>query len=295
MTPAAAPACPLCGGPGAPAFTVAGWAHHVCGRCGTWFVAPAPGADVLAPVYRSAAVEIGSRSCWECSARHAHATWRKALEDVRRLAGDGPLLDVGCGTGQFLAFARERGLQDLHGLELAGAAAAAARERSGAAVREGELLGTDLPRDAFAGVTLWDVIEHLPDPRGALRRVRELLRPGGVVALGTPSREGVSLRLLGRRARVVTPPEHLLYATPRGLAAALAAEGFELVRLETEQIRIRDWIPERGPCRPETSGTYARLYALLTGPAALAAQRALNALLRATRLGDQIVAVAQRP
>ena len=221
MTPA--PACPLCGGMGRPAFSAGGYAHHACAGCGTWFVAPVPDAAALASVYLAADRETGSRSCWECSARHAHATWCKALEDVRRVAGDGPILDAGCGTGQFLAFARERGFGELHGVELAPRAAAEARAASGANVRVADLFRAELLPRTFAAVTLWDVLEHLPDPRAALRRVRDLLRPGGLVVLGTPSRAGVSLRLLGRRARVVTPPEHLLYATPRGLAAARAA------------------------------------------------------------------------
>jgi hypothetical protein len=105
----------------------------------------------------------------------------------------------------------------------------------------------------------------------------------------------VTLRLLGRRARVISPPEHLFLATRRGLAGALSAETLSLVRLETEQIRIRDWLPREAPGRAPAGRSYARAYAVLTGPAALIAQRAANVILRATRLGDQIVAVAQVP
>lgn len=288
--------CPLCGGDGEPAFTVGRWAHRRCRGCASVFVAPPPSPEELVALYRQAADGLGSASCWDSSARHAEATWARALDDARRLAGAGPLLDVGCGAGQFLAFAAARGFAPLHGLELAPAIAAAARARSGAAVQEAELLAAALPGAAFAAVSLWDVLEHLRDPRAALRHVAALLRPGGVVLVGTPSREGVTLRALGRHARVVSPPEHLFYATRRGLATALAAEGFTLRRLETEQIRIRDWLPAGAgaPGRGGAPAAYARAYALLTGRAALAAQRAANAVLRATGLGDQLLAVAQR-
>ena len=291
------PRCPLCSGPGAAAFVLSGHAHHTCRACGSLFVAPVPAPQVLGGLYREAREDLGSTVCWEASAHHAHATWGRALRDVRRLAGDGPLLDVGCGAGQFLAFARACAFGALHGLELAPAIAATARARSTASVQEADLLSAVLEPETFAAVTLWDVLEHLPDPRAALRRVRSLLRPGGLVVIGTPSRDGLTLRMLGRRARVVAPPEHLFLATRRGLAVALESEAFALVRLEAEQIRIRDWLPrERASSASvrRSAGTYARTYALLTGPAALAAQRAVNVVLRATRLGDQLLAIAQR-
>lgn len=288
------PECPLCAGAGRRAFQVRGYSLHQCTRCASLFVAPVPADDALAAYYRSEAERLGSVTCWSSTARHVLPTWERALADVERLTGKGPLLDVGCGAGQFLGLAEARGFGPLFGLELVPEVARAVRSRVRATVLEEGLFDAPLDRGTFAAVTLWDVLEHLPRPVAALLRVREVLRPGGVVAIGVPSRSGATLRLLGRRSRAIAPPEHLFLPTARGLRAALAAADLEPVRVESEQIRIQDWVPA-GVGAPAGSGaSYRRLYGLLTGPAGLAAQRAANAVLDALGLGDQIVALARR-
>lgn len=229
------------------------------------------------------------------------------------LAGSGPLLDVGCGAGQFLSFARTLGWSDLEGVELSADAAEAARRATGAKVHGVDLLAVPLPPGHFAAVTLWDVLEHLADPRGALCRVHELLRPGGVLLVATPNRSGITLRSLGSRTQVVTPPEHLFLASRKGLAQAAAAEGFQLKRIETSELYLKEWVAlfrgESGPPGGETKGPagpqesageerrfYLSLYERLTRLAVFSAlQSFANALLRATSLGDQIVMLAQRP
>ena len=79
---------------------------------------------------------------------------------VEELSGRGPLLDLGCGTGQFLTFAYEQGWRELMGLELAPAAAATARKRVSA-----EIYVSDLTETSRGGALrrrfLWDIIEHV--------------------------------------------------------------------------------------------------------------------------------------
>lgn len=303
-------ACPLCGGRGRPAFEKAGWRHAECDRCATWYVDPVPSADALAAFYRDASADPGSRFCWEGTARHAHATWARALADAERLAGRGPLLDVGCGGGQFLEFARERGWVELEGVELSEAAAAAARARTGARIHPLPLDDAPLEEGRWAAITAWDVLEHLRDPGRALRRAFALLRPGGVLAVGTPHRHGLTLRTFRARALLVMPPEHLLLASRAGLRAAAAAAGFEVMRLETVDLHLRQWTawmrgggavaPPGGaaPDRPAARDRAAFLatYRRLTGASGFGAlQATANLALRAARLGDQLVAVLRRP
>ncbi len=311
--PAGVPRCPLCGEAGVPAFEKLGYAHHDCTGCHTLFVHPVPPPEILSSYYQDVANEQKSRVCWEQSHRHAHAGWRRMLGRMARLAGTGPLLDVGCGAGQFLAFARDLGWDELEGIELSPGAAEAARQVTGAPIHQKDLLTASLGRGRLAAVTMWDVLEHLSDPRFALRRVYDLLRPGGVVVVATPNRWGVTLRTLGSRTLVVTPPEHLFLATRRGLLAAMVAEKLEIQGVQTVDIYLKEWVrlfrKEEGagreaassPAGPETDGgperrAYVRTYERLTSFAAFAVLQGLaNALLRATGLGDQIVMLAQKP
>jgi 2-polyprenyl-3-methyl-5-hydroxy-6-metoxy-1,4-benzoquinol methylase len=106
-------------------------------------------------------------------------------------AGAQRLLDVGGGEGGFARLAeRERGVQAW--LLEPDAQAAAAAQAQGLRVLAGrleDLVGPDLPLPAqgFDVITLLDVLEHLPDPVAALRRLHAALAPGGAIVIATPN------------------------------------------------------------------------------------------------------------
>jgi len=95
------------------------------------------------------------------------------------------LLDIGCGTGEFLRFMSGKGWKTV-GLELASAARALAQEkglRVHGLTAEQFLSEDALRRGSFQAVTLFHVLEHLPEPVRLLRAVRRLLAPGGILAV----------------------------------------------------------------------------------------------------------------
>ena len=100
---------------------------------------------------------------------------------------DGPpgkLLDVGCGYGWFLQLARERGW-DAVGVDVSLRAVRHARDRLGVPAFCGDLKSCRFPDGAFALVTLWNMLEFVPDPVELLEEIRRVLRPGGTLFLRT--------------------------------------------------------------------------------------------------------------
>lgn len=156
------------------------------------------------------------------------------------------LLDVGCGAGEFLAAATERGYR-AEGIEVSEAAAALCRGR-GLAARSGDFLATDFG-GAFDLVTMWDVVEHLREPAAFMRRAAELLAPGGVLILKIPGFGLLSfppIAVVPKVANVVLgAPAHVQYFNRRSLAALLARAGFARV----------DWLPARGLRSATTGGS----------------------------------------
>ncbi|MBI5394061.1 MAG: class I SAM-dependent methyltransferase [Verrucomicrobia bacterium] len=135
------------------------------------------------------------------------------------------LLDIGCGNGAFLLLMRAAGW-DVHGVEPDPKAAAAAAA-AGLAVKEGFLVPGLFPDDYFDAVTLSHVIEHLHDPVGTMRVVHRMMKPGGVLHIGTPNLASRGHRLFGRDYFALDPPRHLVLFTPEALRRTLRLAGFD--------------------------------------------------------------------
>src|SRR5258708_15470283 len=101
----------------------------------------------------------------------------------------GDLLDVGCGTGNFLVAARQRGLR-VSGTELDRSAASFAREKLSLENIFPPSL-TDFVAEylvaKFDAVTFFEVLEHQADPAAFLRSAVSCLRPGGYIGLSVPN------------------------------------------------------------------------------------------------------------
>jgi SAM-dependent methyltransferase len=200
---------------------------------------------------------------------------RERVEDLLRLLDQLPtavgqgrptrphqrLLEVGCSTGEFLLAVREEFL--VSGIEADPAAAVVATSR-GVDCFCGAIAEARFPPDSFDVAVLYHVFEHFRDPRGELRQLRRLLRPGGVLVLETPDVETVWFRLLGARWRQVIP-DHLFFFSPATLGRLLREEGFRVLssRHVGKSMSLRLFISRIGRDHPRIARLLARLVGLL--------------------------------
>ena len=141
-----------------------------------------------------------------------------------RAGRDARLLDVGCGNGSFLDFARRAGWRVV-GIDPDREAVDVARKK-GLDVREGGIELLDSEHEAFDGITLSHVIEHVHQPLSLLRACHRLLKRGGWIWLETPNLEAQGHRRYGADWRALEPPRHLVLFTPDSIRKALATAGF---------------------------------------------------------------------
>lgn len=142
------------------------------------------------------------------------------------------LLDVGCGSGKFLAFMRSLGWM-VQGIEPDEQAASCARQHFGVPVETGFIEESDLPEDAFDAITISHVIEHVGKPESFLLACFRMLRPGGTLVIVTPNLESMGHRIFRRNWSILEPPRHLFIFSPSSLCAFVERAGFQTVRVFT--------------------------------------------------------------
>jgi SAM-dependent methyltransferase len=121
--------------------------------------------------------------------------WEKRARRVETFARGGRILDVGAGTGAFLhTLVQSGGGWQIDGTEVSARAVELASLHYGIDLRHGALDAIDLPAELYDVITLWHVLEHVPDVRTTLTEVSRLLRPGGLAIVAVPN-ESLAVRL----------------------------------------------------------------------------------------------------
>jgi len=160
------------------------------------------------------------------------STFRRRLAWLREKPGAW-LLDVGAAYG-FAASEAERAGFRVAGLELSAEAAVQAAARIPGRVVRASAIELPFSSARFDVITLWDVIEHLPDPHRAVAEISRCLRPGGRLALTTGDVESLVARLSGARWHLFTIPEHLFFFSRRSLHRLLEAHGLQIERMRAQ-------------------------------------------------------------
>ena len=140
----------------------------------------------------------------------------------------GAILDYGCAVGLFVKVAEDRGWKAA-GYERSAWAAQFGRDQFGIRIEQGYGEHDPFGAAAFDVVTMWDVFEHVENPRRTLELIVHWLKPGGTLALTTVNASSLGARLAGRRWRHLVPPHHLQFFTRRSLTTLLASHGFRIV------------------------------------------------------------------
>jgi SAM-dependent methyltransferase len=223
----AGPACPLCG-KNINTY-VRSWRDYKlydCAECGAGFCDPFknPGPEYYEhnkDVYSVKIEETTDPSSFEYD------------EALRKLAAElkpgARVLDVGCGAGGFLHRARASGFA-VSGLDFNADRVAALRGR-GFDVFAGSLpeFAHGAAPASFDAITLFELIEHLDEPASWLDAAKALLKPGGLLIVGTPNRERAFDPFTGPGLEEIdNPPHHLTRWSAAALTGLLKRSGFEV-------------------------------------------------------------------
>jgi 2-polyprenyl-3-methyl-5-hydroxy-6-metoxy-1,4-benzoquinol methylase len=270
-----------------------------CGGCGVLYQHPRPPratigryypADDSYPPFRAA---VAAEPPLRRFARRRSLLKRCAL--VQRHVAAGSLLDVGCATGDFLIEMAQQPGWRAFGAEPSAAAARYAAA-AGALVARGSLNTAAFAAGTFDAVTLWDVLEHVYEPRAALGEAVRLLRPGGILVISQPNTGSLDRRLFGDRWVGWELPRHLYLFPPpllRELATAYGLREVERCCLYGSHSVMADSLTYIAEKRLGSAAGRRLGRVLRSLPTRLLAAP-LFALIDALRLGGNITAVFVR-
>jgi len=146
------------------------------------------------------------------------------------------LLDIGFGSGTFLHLASRRGFA-VHGMDISGTAVRLVRERYGLDVRQGDIGSESWAGSQFDFVTMFHVLEHLPDPAKGIEYAASLLKPDGSLIVQVPNVASFQAAVFGLRWYGLDVPRHIVNFTPRALRLLLDRAGFGIQRVARFSLR----------------------------------------------------------
>jgi len=197
---------------------------YKCSWCGLGFVTPLPSHLELAKFYQDQYYQGGSRlgynSPYEDLEKGLKKTYRNIIKRVQLLSGKRTfpaVLDVGCAYGYFLDCAKNHLKSSIRiGLDLSDTLQRNVNTK-GHTFKKGRFEETAFPGMSFDLIFFGDVFEHFLDPIRVMQQMNKLIRPGGSAIITTVDFSSLAAKILRKRWRLMTPPEHLFFWTPKAL------------------------------------------------------------------------------
>lgn len=239
--------CNLCGGSKA-TLLLTKYGNRIvkCVSCGFIYVNPQPDWSQIKEFYGECYFKIekfkqlppgtsGYRDCLETRELFGNYFRQKLDLIEEKISRRAKILDVGCSLGFFLDEARKRGLETW-GVEISDYPATFAQNKLKLNVFKGALKKAKFKQNFFDVVTIFQTIEHFPNPRESLEEVGRILKSGGLLVITTPDIESFYTKLLGKKSFQFDHQEHLFYFCRKTLTKLLEKAGFRKIVIKRDSV-----------------------------------------------------------
>lgn len=212
-------------------FIKEGFRHVRCSHCGMFYISPVLRKDRLQSFYleESSWTKILLNETQQSLDRKRFQYGLDLIEEY--LPRKGKLIDVGCGPGVFLIESSSRGWQ-VQGIEF--------NQRF---IQQLSILNIDvidvpfdqakLMVDSCQCVTLWDILEHIVDPKEFLRKCHQILTSNGIILIQVPNIDSLVSRILHEKSVTFSGDTHVNFFNVATLTMLLKQTGFVVKECET--------------------------------------------------------------
>ena len=211
-----------------------------CADCGFFYVSPRPLEAEIALFYpetyswkeSTGESSLLSRAINGIEKLYRFHLLKYEVSKVKRFTKirEGRILDVGCGSGDRLLVFRNQGY-DAYGVEIS-SAALYAKEKLNLKVFKGDVSSAGFQDNFFDIITLYNVLEHLHDPRRLLREAKRILKDKGFLVIEVPNTASLQFNIFKKRWAAFDVPRDLSYFSPKHLENLLAQEGFRVENID---------------------------------------------------------------
>jgi len=230
--------CPLCEGRDISDYKYKVTSNHLggdgrlyslsyCKNCHHLFANPRPSSDYLTSIYNeiSKKGENLTEKKDNSLLKLVKPSYLFSRNFVKFKKGE-RLLDVGCGNGLYLDFAKTRGA-DVYGNDVDDyQLQPIIKKYGGGKIRIGELKDNSWDSEFFDYITLWHQFEHDFDPVTTIKEIHRILKPSGQVIIDVPNIDSLERSVFGRYWSMYTPPFHLNHFSPKSITRLLEKNGF---------------------------------------------------------------------
>jgi SAM-dependent methyltransferase len=217
------------------------YAQKQCSACGSVQLDPFPDLEDLIKAYDidyhgycdAAGHGAAYNALWAVKTRLFERQLRKYVSATSRV------LDVGCGSGEFLSRLRSMGVSDLVGIDFNETSVQMVKSK-GIDVYRGTFLDFEAPDASFDVISMNNYLEHTLDPLAELKKAKRLLKPGGHVLGEVPGFDSFERRLFRRYWGGNHAPRHTFQFGERSLRKLFGMAGFEAVKV-THDMNTGHW------------------------------------------------------
>lgn len=203
-----------------------------CSGCGFLLTSPRPENSDLGKYYKSEQYISHSNTSKGWVNRMYKLARRFTLAQKFRLvnpyAQQSGLLDIGCGTGAFLNYCAEKGLR-VEGVEPDDDARRFAQSEYGFALKTEEELDS-WAAGQFSAITMWHVLEHVPNLQERIAQLKRLLDAQGRVFVAVPNHRSADAQYYKEFWAAYDVPRHLWHFSPSTIRSLFNKQGFVLER-----------------------------------------------------------------
>jgi len=223
------------------------WTLRQCSNetCGFVWLDPIPLEEDIGLAYRSyythkqegilgSKYQLINRMLWGVLSKitgvnkEQRAIYKRYLSDV----APGVLLDVGCGSGEYMKIMKQSGWM-VEGVEVDPIACRFAREVNKLLVHQGVLEEVAFQEASFDAIVMNHVLEHVHDPIRLLKECYRLVKPGGRVIVITPNITSWGHSKFKHHWRGLEPPRHIHIFSPATIKSSATLAGFQSMEVRT--------------------------------------------------------------